>query len=195
MLIKVQMRLRHKNLLQFAKFLRTKTEPRLVCVQMYVEEEPYTDCAQYYKPWELTRDQEDEIQDQIDEAQRIIDDELDAYEARRARAQEADTRPPAPHKKHSEEPPTEADKMETEEPASETKQESESRPQLNADTEAGESANTVVSPGDEASAQTHADDSSATAVGESVAEEEMRDVVDDEQGETVVEAEEDTVIY
>jgi hypothetical protein len=59
-----------------------------------------------------------------------------------------------------------------------------------------ENANLAVPPDDavSTSAQTQGDDSSATAVNDSL-EEEMKDVMDDEQGETVVEADEDTVIY
>jgi len=141
---------------------------------------------QYYKPWELQPEQEDEIQRQIDDAQTIVAEELEAYERRREQAQENDRRPSLPGVARSE-PQDEADKMDTEEVTS--TQEPEPAHEIAA--EAG--APGAVSPDDTASAQTQADDSSATAIGESVlADEEMRD---DEQGEHVLEAEEDTVIY
>ena len=86
--------------------------------------------------------------------------------------------------------------MDTEETAA-SKPDSETKEEV-AEVKENVDADAANSPDDNASAsaQTQADDSSATAVGESVvAEEEMRDVVDDEQGETVLEADEDTVIY
>ncbi|KAF2498046.1 putative nuclear protein SDK3 [Lophium mytilinum] len=60
------MRLRHSNLLNMAHFLYTKTEPRL-----------------YYKPWEVTSTEEDQINAQVDDAQAIVDKELDDFERRR----------------------------------------------------------------------------------------------------------------
>ncbi|OCK75698.1 hypothetical protein K432DRAFT_361627 [Lepidopterella palustris CBS 459.81] len=60
------MRIRHSNLLDMAHFLYTKTEPRL-----------------YYKPWELTLEEEDRINTQVEEAQAKIDQELDDFERQR----------------------------------------------------------------------------------------------------------------
>ncbi|KAF2180711.1 hypothetical protein K469DRAFT_714285 [Zopfia rhizophila CBS 207.26] len=65
------MRIRHDNLLSMAHFLSTKFEPRL-----------------YYKPWELTEEEEDQVKDQIAEAQDIIDRELEEFEARREEEEE-----------------------------------------------------------------------------------------------------------
>lgn len=59
------MRTRHENLRSMAHFLQTETEPRL-----------------YYKPWETTPSEDDRIQDQIAEAEDMIERELEEYEAR-----------------------------------------------------------------------------------------------------------------
>ncbi|KAF2714806.1 hypothetical protein K504DRAFT_445747 [Pleomassaria siparia CBS 279.74] len=57
------MRIRHDNLLSMAQFLRTKSEPRL-----------------YYKPWATTTEEDDRIQDQIADAHAVIRRELDEHE-------------------------------------------------------------------------------------------------------------------
>lgn len=57
------MRVRHDNILHLAHFLCTKTEPPL-----------------YYKPWELGREEQDRIDDQIADARRIIQRERGEYE-------------------------------------------------------------------------------------------------------------------
>jgi hypothetical protein len=61
----VQMKARHDNMLHLAHFLHTKTEPQL-----------------YYKPWEMSSEEEDRIDDQIAEARVAIQRELDEYEDR-----------------------------------------------------------------------------------------------------------------
>ncbi|KAF2657221.1 hypothetical protein K491DRAFT_703557 [Lophiostoma macrostomum CBS 122681] len=65
------MRTRHANLRHMAYFLQTKTEPRL-----------------YYKPWETTADEDDRIQDQIAYAEDTIRREQTEYEARHGNKQE-----------------------------------------------------------------------------------------------------------
>jgi hypothetical protein len=94
------------------------------------------------------------------------------------------------------------DKMEIEEAEAEAAPMQESEPTQQAET-SEENANMATSLDETASpptsAHAQADDSSATAVGETDAELEMRDAdvveAEDEPGETVVEADEDTVIY
>ena len=60
-----QMKVRHDNMLHLAHFLHTKTEPRL-----------------YYKPWELSPEDEDRIEDQIAAAREVMQRERDEYEER-----------------------------------------------------------------------------------------------------------------
>lgn len=60
-----QMRVRHQNMLHLAHFLCTKTEPRL-----------------YYKPWELSPEEQERIDDQTAEAREVIQRERDEYEER-----------------------------------------------------------------------------------------------------------------
>lgn len=62
---KALMRTRHENLVNMAHFLQTEAEPRL-----------------YYKPWEITPDEQDRIRDQIAEAEEIVKREIEEYEAR-----------------------------------------------------------------------------------------------------------------
>ena len=64
-LTRLQMKARHDNMLHLAHFLHTKAEPRL-----------------YYKPWEMSPEEEDRIEDQIAEARDIIQRERDEFDAR-----------------------------------------------------------------------------------------------------------------
>ncbi|KAF2277773.1 uncharacterized protein EI97DRAFT_449219 [Westerdykella ornata] len=59
------MRIRHANMRHMAHFLRTKTEPQL-----------------YYKPWETTEEEDERIQAQIAEAEETIRRELDELRSR-----------------------------------------------------------------------------------------------------------------
>lgn len=59
------MKARHDNMLHLAHFLYTKSEPQL-----------------YYKPWEMSPDEEDRITDQVAEAKETIQRERDEFEAR-----------------------------------------------------------------------------------------------------------------
>lgn len=56
------MRARHSNMLASARALQTRSEPKL-----------------YYRPWELTKEQEDIIKDQIRDAEAQIEDELQQF--------------------------------------------------------------------------------------------------------------------
>jgi hypothetical protein len=78
----MQMRLRHDNLLNTAHFLRTEAEPHLVCTELISTVLATANLQQYYKPWETSAAEDDRIQDQIAEARRIIELEVDEYEAR-----------------------------------------------------------------------------------------------------------------
>ncbi|KAH0843872.1 putative nuclear protein SDK3 [Fonsecaea pedrosoi] len=60
------MKLRHRNMRAAAGFLQTKAEPRL-----------------YYKPWELRDSEEDEIKQQIEEAEATIRRETEEFEEKR----------------------------------------------------------------------------------------------------------------
>jgi hypothetical protein len=147
------------------------------CVTIYI------DLWQYFKPWEPTSGQADQIRRQVEEAQETINREREAFEQRRAQEQAEESKIDQPHEQNAQS--AESDKVgagltqEAAEPISD-----------NTDN----ATNLAIPPDDTISAQTQGDDSSATAVNESV-EEDMKDVADDEQGETVVEADEDTVIY
>ncbi|KAJ0107597.1 hypothetical protein J7T55_007787 [Diaporthe amygdali] len=60
------MRTRHSNMLAMAHSLRTRSEPKL-----------------YYRPWELTQEQEDIIKDQIRDAEDDIADEVRQFKRRK----------------------------------------------------------------------------------------------------------------
>ncbi|KIW24389.1 uncharacterized protein PV07_10107 [Cladophialophora immunda] len=60
------MRMRHRNLRAAAGFLQTKAEPRL-----------------YYKPWELRESEEDEVKQQIEDAEVKIQREIEEFEQKK----------------------------------------------------------------------------------------------------------------
>ncbi|GAO48778.1 hypothetical protein SAICODRAFT_18640 [Saitoella complicata NRRL Y-17804] len=64
---------RHENMLAMARSLRTKTEPVI-----------------YYKPWQLTEDDEERIEAQIREAEEIVARERDERRAEKERRQQGD---------------------------------------------------------------------------------------------------------
>jgi len=156
------MRIRHSNLLSMANFLQTKTEPRL-----------------YYKPWELLPEQEEQLNQQLDEAQATIDQELEGFERRRAedRAEE-----PMSSTEIVEEKAENGSQMVGSEPPPEA---AESHTQENGD-------DTNV----DAPMNGHTDSANGdTGDGENIDTESPKDAGDENAGEMVVEAEEDTVIY
>ncbi|KIW02493.1 uncharacterized protein PV09_06295 [Verruconis gallopava] len=154
------MKIRHANLLHFANFFRTKTEPRL-----------------FYKPWQLTPDQEDQIKYQIEEAKATIEREVSEFEKRKAQYEEEERNAADKEEQVANSSREDPDRAEDEEAAN-------SMAQDNTD----ENPAHGVAPDDATSVP-----SSTTAVNESM--EEVKDTVDDDQGETVEEADEDTVIY
>ncbi|KAJ0387932.1 hypothetical protein COL922a_001210 [Colletotrichum nupharicola] len=60
------MKTRHSNMLAMAHALRTKTQPQI-----------------FFRPWKLTREQEDEIDDQIQDAKATIAREVEVFNERR----------------------------------------------------------------------------------------------------------------
>ncbi|EMC99280.1 hypothetical protein BAUCODRAFT_60616, partial [Baudoinia panamericana UAMH 10762] len=60
------MRFRHKSMLDAANFFMTSAEPKIM-----------------YRPWELRPDEEDRVEQQLEEAQKQVDEEVDLFEARR----------------------------------------------------------------------------------------------------------------
>lgn len=62
------MKVRHRNFLERAHFLSTEAEPRL-----------------YYKPWELRAEEEERIEEQIREAEAVVEREVDEWKARTGR--------------------------------------------------------------------------------------------------------------
>ncbi|KXH59114.1 hypothetical protein CSAL01_05481 [Colletotrichum salicis] len=93
-----QMKTRHTNMLAKAQSLRTKAGPSI-----------------YYRPWKLTKEQEDEIDDQVQDAKDTIARELEAFkyrkeehERRHGRARPPTTAQEEPVPMVIEEQPTEA---------------------------------------------------------------------------------------
>ncbi|OJJ47012.1 hypothetical protein ASPZODRAFT_131936 [Penicilliopsis zonata CBS 506.65] len=76
------MRVRHSNMLAMAHCLKTKTKPVL-----------------YYKPWQLQREEEEIIQEQIDEAEATIARETAEFEARHPPEEEAQSKESVPPEK------------------------------------------------------------------------------------------------
>ncbi|KAK0378353.1 peroxin 26 [Colletotrichum limetticola] len=74
------MKIRHANMLAKAQSLRTKAGPSI-----------------YYRPWKLTKEQEDEIDDQVQDAKNTIARELEAFKDRKEEHERrhGPARPPA----------------------------------------------------------------------------------------------------
>ncbi|KAK3667723.1 hypothetical protein LTR22_001538 [Elasticomyces elasticus] len=156
------MRIRHANTLKMANFLQTSSEPKL-----------------YYKPWELRPDEEDRIEQQLKEAEALIERELAAFEGRTVRVieethEDRDVEPKEVNG-HSEEALA-ADVQAEAEPELATAQ-----PTANAelDTTANDEVGDI--------------DKATTPLPEVVAATEQKQ--EDDDGDHVVEGDEDTVIY
>lgn len=81
-----QMHIRHSNLLHAANFLQTTAEPKLVCgYPIICAEVCLLISCQYYRPWDLRADEEERIDAQIKDAQAQIDRELDGFEQKHQR--------------------------------------------------------------------------------------------------------------
>jgi len=74
------MQIRHSHLLSQAHFLHTRTEPKLVSKIFTCCYDPFLTLYQYYKPWELLKQEEEDIKGQIKEAGLTIEQELAQYE-------------------------------------------------------------------------------------------------------------------
>ncbi|OAP56054.1 hypothetical protein AYL99_09233 [Fonsecaea erecta] len=82
------MRLRHRNMRVSAGFLQTKAEPRL-----------------YYKPWELRDFEEDEIKQQIEDAEATIRRETEEFEEKKKSREEELKREEEDRQKDGQQPP------------------------------------------------------------------------------------------
>ncbi|KAF2248420.1 hypothetical protein BU26DRAFT_486057 [Trematosphaeria pertusa] len=175
-------RIRHDNLLAMAHFLQTTSEPRL-----------------YYKPWETTPDENDRIRDQIADAQEIIRRELEDHgsgqeddaerERLASREGQADRNADAPvsGKGSNTDTPQQPDAANS---GPTDGRDSVPRDQAQQDDHAEPLAKEAVS---EERAADNASHSNATT-HEATADEPSKEALD-ENGEEIVEAAEDTVIY
>jgi len=74
------MNTKHANMRVTANFLSTKTGPKLVCLCFPVVLRTVTESTlQYYKPWELLPEQEDRIKQQISNTGIKIEDEKQLF--------------------------------------------------------------------------------------------------------------------
>jgi hypothetical protein len=158
---------------------------------------------QYYKPWELLPEHEDQIKRQLIEAQVIIDDELDEFE-RKAHGEETPSEVPLLDKKDDEnmdDAPTTAP-LQHQKEASEKK---DDKPHVSTLT-TEQPDQTIEEPEPQqdqameeeqatagAEADTNVDEEANTRAEKEAAEE--AELIDEHHGEMIVEAEEDTVIY
>lgn len=79
---KGQMRLRHRNKLAEAHFLLTKAEPRLVSRgAISTSRSHHLQSDQFYKPWELRPEQQEQIKRRIEDAEMAVKAELDEHRA------------------------------------------------------------------------------------------------------------------
>jgi len=135
----------------------------------------------YYKPWDILPEQEEQIRQQVEDTQAIIDQELVNFEQRRVEQQSEE-----PDTHHTNGLDTETVKSNTE--GIELTQEATDTQSRDID-ESANIAETVDKP-----ASPGADVINAV-IAKGTADDEMREAVDENQGDMVVEAEEDTVIY
>lgn len=82
------MRTRHSNMLAMAHSLRTKSEPKLV--RNHWESLPLiggatslTCVLQYYRPWELSPEEEDIVKDQVRDVEGQIEEEVRQFKRRK----------------------------------------------------------------------------------------------------------------
>ncbi|KAF2674317.1 hypothetical protein BT63DRAFT_419613 [Microthyrium microscopicum] len=157
---------RHQNMLAMAQFLQTHAEPRL-----------------YFKPWKITTADEDEIDQQLRDAESKIEEEVEEFEHRRRQAlDELDA----------------LEKLETNNGNTpQGSDNSKEEPSTEVGAEPITKSEETHSPNDNASNLASTTDVPAA---EPIEKEEMsivprEELMDEHQGETVVEADEDTVIY
>ncbi|KAJ9639463.1 hypothetical protein H2199_006497 [Coniosporium tulheliwenetii] len=174
------MRIRHSNLLHMAQFLQTTAEPKI-----------------YYKPWELRPEDDARIKSQIEEAQATVDRELDDFEEERdkerkvnggasddaMRVDEEQEEPAVQDKPVTAEPPGD-----NHEPSNETSNETTNglSHELATETNGGSTAS---------KSSTIAEATETVANRKTPERENSKDTMDDTNGDVVLEAEEDTVIY
>jgi hypothetical protein len=165
------MRVRHANMKAHSKFLSTKTEPKLVSVLDLSLVLRWLTIMQYYKPWELQPEEDEQIQRQIEEVEDQIDREVEEFDRKKA-AFEAD---------NNDSPPGNGIQRESVGSAS---REASSKPiplnQVQSDT------NPTPAP-DESLSNIITEHNSILTKDDAI--------LDENHGETVLEAEEDTVIY
>ncbi|KAK5714345.1 hypothetical protein LTR17_017201 [Elasticomyces elasticus] len=178
------MRIRHAYTLKMANFLQTSSEPKL-----------------YYKPWELRPDEEDRIEQQLKEAEALIERELAAFEGRPVRVIEErhEDRDVEPKEVNGHSDETLAAEVQAEpEPELATAQ-----PTANAELDTvieekpAEHTDLDLPPAEVLDSQTANDEpgdtNKATPPPEVVAATEQKQ--EDDDGDHVVEGDEDTVIY
>lgn len=82
------MKKKHEKRLVMAKFLRTKSEPAIVCtncVDRHTRRHGLTLDMQFYLPWKTTPAQQDTIDDQIERARATVEKEAEQFKARKQR--------------------------------------------------------------------------------------------------------------
>jgi hypothetical protein len=115
------MKTRHAAMLARAHSLFTKTEPRIVSfmhtlIPLSFPAAAANLSAKYYLPWQLTKEQEETIHEQVREAQETIDRETRDWERRKEqRLKELGVElPPTPEQSQQDEPATNREEGKTE---------------------------------------------------------------------------------
>lgn len=107
----VQMKTRHRTMLARAHSLHTRSEPKLVSIGIpSAPRAARLTCPQYYLPWELTSKQEEIISDQIRTAEEAVDRERRDFKTRkeqwlRALGVTPPPRSPSPPPRQQKQPP------------------------------------------------------------------------------------------
>lgn len=86
------MRIRHSNMLAMAQFLCTKSEPKLVSIFPAIHVFS-ADSLQYYKPWELLPGDAERIKEQIADTEALIEREILEFNRRHMTELQPEGRP------------------------------------------------------------------------------------------------------
>lgn len=191
------MRIRHRDILAEAHFLRTKAEPRLVS-ELVISVRNYS-CSQsdqFYKPWEIRPEEEEQIKHQIEDAKKSIEAEADEHQAKK-RDEEKDKAEEVQHPHPSASQLNGAEPSKQPENAEDIVQEN-GQPKtdlVGADTTNDEQATTYKSVPELDTANNEDKPKAQAKVGEVETGKQEEKTNEDHGGEELVEGQEDDVIY
>ncbi|GAB7353550.1 hypothetical protein MBLNU459_g3985t1 [Dothideomycetes sp. NU459] len=168
----VNMRIRHSNMAATLNFLLTETEPKL-----------------YYKPWDLRPEDKERMERRRDDTEAQIDRELDDFAGIKRKWREEDNGAGRPTEQLMEEIPRDTDKV-----GHGGIKHTETQGSHSMDTVATKRTS-IAPPDDETRVRDGVRIDTNDQYSQADIERQRKESIDDDAGDVVVEAEEDTVIY